>query len=290
MRSASLLLLFLAFYTQAQGKNYIRYHQLSLVVQEYMLHCDHTKALALLAELEKRYGLMPTETFARASCQVAIGDTAAARKSYMRSLEQRAPLGWLFISPPQHGTGADSLWYASVVKEGVIFWHSRPQYADGPNPGIPTSVSRLNARHQFLIDSLGVFDPITRPEAQRSYNAIVEEYDLKLDSMLNGKLPVPSIANLGVNEEFDTFLLHASARLTYSKHKTIRRWLRQGWIYPCTYAVCFDDLANEENRPIPYGIFSGLRPEEREPGHEERRAAIGMGDERLEKLRFHRGG
>lgn len=286
----ALLFNILAGASTAHAKNFVRYHQRCLVVQEYMMHGDTSKALALLNELEERYGLMPTETFARALCQVALGDTAAARLSYLKSIEQHAPFGWLFFSAPVFRSAADSLWYESVIADCTLLRRSLPQYADGPNEGMPTPVTRLNRRHQFIIDSLGYFDPAEKPEAQQVYDAIIIEHDLTFDSLLTGKLKVPSIAIYGVNEEFETFLLHVSAPLKVREHRTVRRWLERGMIYPCTYAVCFDDLANEEHRPIPYGIFSGLRPEEREPGHEERRAAIGMGDELLEKLRFHRGG
>ncbi|MBP6573919.1 MAG: hypothetical protein KA230_05685 [Flavobacteriales bacterium] len=289
-RSLLLVLLSLTAYLPAGAKNYIRYHQRSLVVQEQMLKGEHNKALELLHELEKRYGLMPTETFARALCQVAIGDTASARVSYLKSIEQRASLGWLFISTPQYSTAADSLWYENVVAECEALWLSFPQFVDGPNPGMPTLVSHLNARHQFVIDSLGWFDPATQPEAQFAYDAVVEQHDLLLDSIISGKLPVPSIATYGVNLEFETFVIHCSSKLTKKKQKHFKRWLKQGLIYPRVYATCFDDLANEEGRPIPYGIFNGLRPEELVPGHEKRRAAIGMGGDHMDKLRFHWGG
>lgn len=290
MRFLLIAFLLLGTADHCHGRNFIRYHQKSLIVQAYMLAGDHAKALVLLRELERRYGLMPTETFARALCLGALGDTATARQAYLRSIEQRASLGWVYAWPPWLRSVQDTLWYNSVIAECEAAWSSRPQYADGPNPGIPTPTSSLNARHQFVIDSLGFYDPLERPEAQQIYDRLIQQHDLKLDSMLHGLLPVPSIADYGINQEFEMFLLHTSASLKYKEHRIIKRWLEQGLIYPCTYAVCFDDLANEENRPIPYGIFDGLRPEEREPGHEERRAAIGMGDEQLEKLRFRRGG
>lgn len=290
IRGFVLVLISLVLHSHADAKSYIRYHQRSLVAQEYMLQGEHTKALALLDELEKRYGLMPTETFSRALCQVAIGDTAAARKSYMKSLEQRASLGWFYTSPPEYRSTADSFWYASVVKDAETFWNSRPQYADGPNPGMPTVVTRANLRHQFVLDSLGWFDPATQPEAQRAYDAVVEQHDRLLDSIITGEVPVPSIATYGVNGEFETLVFHCSSNLTNSKRRHFKRWLKQGLIYPRVYAICFDDLANETGKPIPYGVFNGLRPEELAPGYAKRRAAIGMGDDRMDKLRFHWGG
>ena len=290
MHRAWILLLVLVCGVNAHAQNYIRYHQRSLLVQQHMLKDEYDKALTLLSTLHERYGLMPTETFARALCEVAVGDTAAARKSYLKSIEQRAPIAWLFISPPAFRSSSDSIWYTRVVTECETFWRSHPHYADGPNPGMPTLVTALNTRHQFVIDSLGWYDPKAQPDAQRAYDAVVRQHDFLLDSILAGTLPVPSIAIVGVNEEFETFVLHCTSRLTNREQRTFKRWLRQGLIFPRLYAVCFDDLANEEGRPIPYGIFSGLRPDEYEPGSEKRRAAIGMGDERLEKLRFHWGG
>lgn len=290
MHRAWILLLAVVCSVNARAQNYIRYHQRSLLVQEHMLKNEHKEALALLSALEQRYGLMPTETFAQALCEVAIGDTTTARKSYLKSVEQRAPIAWLFISPPAFRSSADSMWYARVVAECERLWQFQPHYADGPNPGMPTLVTALNKRHQFVIDSLGWYDPKAQPDAQQAYDAVVRQHDLLLDSILKGALPVPSIATFGVNEEFETFVLHCSSRHTNSEQGSFKRWLRQGLIFPRLYAICFDDLANEEGRPIPYGIFSGLKPDEYEPGSEKRRAAIGMGDERLEKLRFHWGG
>ncbi len=289
-RLLTLVLIACACHVQVAAKNYIPYHQRSLVVQEHMLQGEYAKALALLAELEREYGLMPTETFARAKCQVAIGDTAAARKTYLKSLEQRAPFVWLFVKPPAFRSPADSIWYDAVVREGVAFWRSRPQYADGPNPGLPTPVTVLNQRHQFLLDSLGRFDPKIRPDAQQAYDALIAQHDALLDSMIKGLRPVMSIAEYGVNEEFSTFVIHCSPELTTRYESTFKRWLQDGLIYPRLYATPFDDEANQRNEPFLYGIFDGLRPDQFAPGYEQRRAAIGMGDERLERARFNMGG
>ncbi|HRF78516.1 MAG TPA: hypothetical protein PL070_00380, partial [Flavobacteriales bacterium] len=238
-RLISLLLLAGAFHLKADAKNYIRYHQQSLVVQEYMAQGEPAKALALLDKLEKRYGLMPTETFARALCQVAVGDTAAARSSYLKSLEQRAPLGWLFGSPPPFRSQADSLWYESVVREGMAFWRSKPQYADGPNPGMPTPVTDLNTRHQGMYDHPG-----DRADHAERYAALIAEHDALLLRFLSGEFPVPSIAEYGVNQEFATFVIHCSTELTTKHESTFKRWLKSGLIYPVLYATPFDDRAN----------------------------------------------
>lgn len=290
MRHLVLILLVFACCACVHGRNYIRYHQQALLVQEHLLRGEHRKALQLLSKLDKHYGLMPPDMFTRARCQAMVGDTAAARRSYLMSLERRASIGWLYIEPPTHRSATDSLWYEGVVAECLAYWRSRPQYADGPNPGMPTAVTWANTRHQFVIDSLGSYDPVTQPEAQRAYDEVVRQHDQLLDSILTGKLPVPSIATYGSMDEFETFVLHCSSTLTNGREKHFKKWLKQGLIFPRTYAICFDDLANETRRPIPYGYFNGLRPEELAPGHEKRRAAIGMGDDRMDKLRFHWGG
>lgn len=284
-RLLTLVLIACACHVQVAAKNYIPYHQRSLVVQEHMLLGEYAKALALLAELEREYGLMPTETFARAKCQVAVGDTAAARKTYMKSLEQRAPLGWLFGSPPAFRSPADSIWYDAVMREGAAFWRSRPQYADGPNPGLPTPVTDLNTRHQDMYEHPG-----DEADHAERYAALIAEHDALLLRFLSGELPVPSIAEYGVNEEFSTFVIHSSPELTTRYESTFKRWLQDGLIYPRLYATPFDDKANQRNEPFLYGIFDGLRPDQFAPGYEQRRAAIGMGDERLERARFNMGG
>ena len=269
----------------ARTKNYIRYHQESLEVQKLMLRGAYNDALALLVKLEQKYDMMPTETFARAECLVALRDTAAARQSYIQSIKQGASLHWIYFYPLLSDR-SDSLWYQTVVTACEVEWAKMPHYADGPNDGLATPISDLNKRHQFLLDSIGTFDG---ENDARIYQAMIARHDQVLDSMLKGLIPVPSIRIYGMNSEFETFLLHTSAELKHRSHSTVRRWLMDGLIYPRTYAICFDDLALEENRPFPYGFFMELKPEELAPGHQRRRAAIGMGDETLEKRRFHLG-
>lgn len=279
-------LLLIASHARTLAKNHIRYHQRSLMAQEHMMRGEYEHALHVLTKLERTFGLMPTETFARALCQVALRDTAAARQSYLQSITQGASLGWLYFSQPLLTDLGDSLWYQQVIAACEAKWAEMPHYADGPNEGLPTPTSALNRRHQLLLDSMGALE---EEEGRRLYQHMVAMHDRTLDSMLTGLLPVPSIARYGMNSEFETFLLHTSASLKMKEHRTIKRWLKDGLIYPRTYAICFDDLALEENRPFPYGFFMGLRPEELAPGHERRRAAIGMGDEAMERRRFHLG-
>jgi len=271
---------------QALAKNFIRYHQRSLLVQEHMVRGEYEQAVSLLTKLERTYGLMPTETFARAMCELALKDTAAARQSYVQSIAQGASIGWLYFSEPLLNDRSDSLWYQQVIAACEAQWSRMPQYADGPNEGLPTPTRALNQRHQFLLDSIGA---LAGEDEKRLYRDLVDMHDRTLDSMLRGLLAVPSIGRYGMNSEFETFLLHTSTSHKVREHRTIKRWLKEGLIYPRTYAICFDDLALEENRPFPYGIFMGLKPEELAPGHERRRAAIGMGTETLERRRFHLG-
>lgn len=279
-------LLLIAPSEPATAKNHIRYHQRSLRVQEYMARGAYEEALALLAKLERTYGLMPTETFARAECLVALKDTAAARQSYLQSITQGASLGWLYFDQPPLADRNDSLWYQHVIAACEAQWAGMPHYADGPNEGIPTPTSELNKRHQFLLDSLGVFDSDTEREC---YQDLIERHDRLLENFLSGLLPLPSIARYGMNGEFEVFLLHCSPELKRRSHRTFKRWLKDGLIFPRTYAICFDDLALHENKPFPYGFFTGLKPEELAPGHQRRCAAIGMGDDALERRRFHFG-
>ncbi|MBX2971979.1 MAG: hypothetical protein KF797_02650 [Flavobacteriales bacterium] len=157
-----------------------------------------------------------------------------------------------------------------------------PRYADGPNPGIPTPTTELNTRHQHMYDHL-----VEESLREERYAALIAEHNALLLRSIAGELPVPSIAEYGINQEFATFVIHCSPELTTAHEKTFRRWLKAGLIYPVLYATPFDDRANARDELFPYGIFSGLRPDQMLPGHEKRRARIGMGDERLERLRFN---
>ncbi len=91
-----------------------------------------------------------------------------------------------------------------------------------------------------------------------------------------------------MNIEFSTFVMPCDPELTTAHARDFKRRLKQGLIHPELDATPFDDLANERDRPVPYGIFSGLRPGQFLPGHEKRRRRIGMGDERMERLRYFR--
>lgn len=283
LRSISFILALLAIHQVANAKNYIKYHQRSLVVQELMLQGEYQKALKVLSQLDRRYGLMPTETVARAICLTSVGDTAAARSAYLKSVDQRSDLAWTFHDIPTTLSGMDTVWFEQVVSECFNRWRAMGRYADGPNPGLPTPTTELNKRHQYLYDH-----SLPDEQGQREYEALIEEHNALFLRFVSGGLPVPSIADYGINSEFSTFLIHCSPELTTANEKTLKRWLKAGVIYPVLYATPFDDLANHRNEPFPYGTFSGLRAEDMLPGHEKRRARIGMGDEHLERLRFNR--
>ena len=283
------VLLALACGGAAHSQNYIRYHQRSLQAQELIASNSNDRALVVLGRLEKKYGLMPTETFALALCQAATGDTTAARRSYLKCIEQRGHWYWLEVTPPPLRSAQDTGWYNSVLAESLALCQTIPRYVDGPNPGIPTVVSHLNIRHQYVLDSMAMLGADQQKSAQRIYDTLIIQHDLLLDSIINGRVPFPSIATYGINEEFETFLLHCSPQMKHRNEHLLKRWLEQGLIYPVTYAFCLDDQAFHKGEPFPYGCFSDLKPEQILPGYEKRRASIGMGDQQLENLRFHRG-
>lgn len=285
IRRCVFLLAACAFITgTSSAQNYIKYHQQSLVVQEHMAQDAYSDALLLLAKLEKSYRLMPTEIFAKARCLASLGDTSAARLAYLRSIEQRAPFIWMDLKKPKLASPQDSLWYAEVENECIALWRTIPQYADGPNPDMPTPTSALNRRHQEE-----VYDN-PRPEHEREahYAALLADHDAMFLRFVNGELPVPSIAEYGVNTEFATFVIHCSPELTTAHERTLMRWLQAGLIYPVLYAAPFDNLALRNRQPYPFGIFTDLKPEKMLSGHAESRARIGMGDERMERMRFNR--
>ncbi len=273
------LLLCVSLAVSAQ-KNYIPYHQQSLVVQQYMLDKDTSRALELLERIDKEYGLLPPETFAKALCLFTLGEKPEAEKAYLESLRQRVPIGWLYTAIPQFKTAMDSLWYDNLIVTCNTFWNSRPQYADGPNPGMPTVVTWANNAHQQLYESGSENDSLWA-KVHRDHLALA-------DSIAQGLIPVPSILAVGVSQEFDTFLLH-SCDFWLGKESLLRKWLEDGLIWPYEYAAPFDRCALDDGRPIPYGTYDNLKPGDLLPGHEERRAAIGMGDRKLERLRFHYG-
>ncbi len=270
------------------AKNYIRYHQKSLVVQEYMARGETVKALALLDKLEKRYGLMPTETFARAMCQVAIGDTAAARRAYLQSLEQHGLLYWFYVTPPpMHSTG-DTLWYAGVVHDAKVYRKVHPEFVDGPIGTVPTVVTAMDRAHQQFLDSPAGRG--TDPASQAAYRSIQLRHDAMLDSMIAGQLPIPSVYLYGVNTEFQTFIYHVSPAHAVARQKYFRLWLKKGLIYPDDYAVSVDGPAYRQQRPMCYKIYRSGDDERVISGYEKRRWRIGMGNDRLHARRFHRPG
>ncbi len=280
------------YHLPAHAQNYIRYHQQSLVVQQYMADRDTTAALALLAKLEKKYGLMPTETYARALCEFTTGDTASARRSFTASFRQHAPAWWTFTDPPFKNVGY-LYWYRQFADECLANSESQPQYVDGPNGTVPTVATRANQRFQFILDSTraavakGPLQPVDSLGLEQAYAKVVEYQTLTLDSILTGKLPFPSIAELGYNMEFETLVIHSDSGYTYAHRKVFLQLLEKGLIYPRTYAICFDRRRQQSGQPLEYGIFNCLQPDELALGYEKRRAAIGMGDDCLDGARFH---
>ena len=276
----------------AHAQNYIRYHQQSLVVQQFMADRDTTAALTLLGKLEKKYGLMPTESYARALCEFTIGDTASARRSYVESFRQRAPIGWMFTDPPFRDIG-QLHWYRQLQEDCLAYWQSIPQYADGPNEGMPTPATRANRRYQFILDSANTVrakEPFTVEDSiglEQAYTKVEELQTMTLDSIVTGKLLFPSIAELGYNMEFETLVIHSDSGYTYAHRKVFLQLLKKGLIYPRTYAIGFDRRRQLSGKPLAYGIFNCLRPDELAPGYEKRRAAIGMGGDCLDGARFH---
>jgi len=292
MRLMLLLVFVGAVGLSAPAQNYIRYHQRSLVVQEHMAQRDTAAALALLAKLEKKYDLMPTETYARALCEFTMGDTVAARRSFTESFRQRAPAWWMFTDPPFKNLGY-LYWYKQFTDECMAEYESRPQYVDGPSGTVPTVATRANQRFQFILDSTRAVvakGPLPSADSlglEQAYAKVVEYQTLTLDSILTGKLPFPSIAEVGVNTEFNTLVIHSDSAYTYNHRKVFKRWLKQGLIYPRDYAICFDRRRQLSGKPLEYGIFNCLKPDQLAPGYPKRRAAIGMGDDCLDGGRFH---
>ena len=284
------VLLVMADRTEAVAQNYIHYHQKSLVVQEYMAQGDTAKALALLAKLEKRYPLLPTETFARATCLVAEGDTAAARRSYMKFIEQHGVFGWLDIGAPPFRTAADSLWYQGVFNEGLAYHKVHPDIVDGLTGTIPTVVTWTNRAHQNLLDSLNNLGTGDSADSltQALYDAFRLSHDATLDSMIAGELPVFSIQANGTSTEFQDYILHVSPAHMVACQKYLKRWLKQGLIYPEDYAASIDGPAYRLSLPMTYKFMRYSDDHGVKSGYEKRRWKIGMGTDRLNRLRFHR--
>ena len=292
VRTVCLLALAMGVGMAANAQNYIHYHQQSLRVQEYMALRDTTAALTLLAKLEKKYGLMPTETYARALCELATGDTATARRSFLGCFRQRAPIGWMFTDPPFKNIEMLH-WYRDLTDECLALWQAQTVYVDGPNEGVPTVATRANNRFQFILDSMVMVAdkrPMSTQDSMglvQAYAEVVQLQTLTLDSILTGKLPFPYIQALGFNGEFETLVIHADSGYTYNHRKVFQRWLKKGLIYPRVYVICFDRRHQLRGGPLPYGIFNCMKTEDLVPGYEKRRAAIGMGDDRLDGARFH---
>lgn len=289
-KSIQAAFLVLVIHGPVTARNYIRYHQRSLIVQEYIAAGQHGRALETLGRLERRYGLMPTETFALAICQKSTGDTAKARISYLKCLEQHGLLVWLYIKPPVLHDKSDSIWYASVVGQAEAFRRTHPEFIDGPSGSEPTVLTRINRVHQTFLDSVERLSDRSGPEngATVKYEAIRRGYDAILDSLITGKISLFTVSAYGVNSDLQTFLLHASPEFMDARRKHIYQWLRKGFIYPDDYAACVDGPAFRLQRPIIYKFYRSSGDVGVRPGYEQKRWRIGMGNDRLNALRFHR--
>lgn len=285
-----LALLVLVLHAQVSAKNYIRYHQRSLMVQEQIAAGEYGRALVELDRLERRFGLMPTETFALALCQKATGDTSAARRSYLKCLEQQGLLVWLYIKPPALQNNVDSNWYASVVNQAEAFRQTHPEFIDGPTGTVPTVLTRINTVHQNFLDSVQRLSDRTGSETgvAGSYDAIRRRYDAILDSLITGKAPSFTVEAYGVNTELQTFLLHVSPEFMIARRKHIYKWLKKGLIYPDDYAACVDGPSYRLQKPMIYKFYRSTNDPSVSDDYELNRWKIGMGTDRLNALRFLR--
>lgn len=288
VKTLVVVLFILCLHAETQSRNFIRYHQRSLFVQELISECQYTRALSELAKLNSRYGLMPTETFALALCQFETGDTTAAHRSYLRCLEQHGLIIWLLLKPPTLKNYTDSIWYSGVLKEAVAYRKEHPEFIDGPTGSVPTILTRINKLHQHLLDSIATTTNEGVLSEKEVYQIMQHTHDAFLDSLISGKMKRFSVAAYGVNTDLQTFLLHVSPEVMVRKRKHIYRWLKQGLIYPDDYAASVDGPAYRNQRPMKYKFYRTSDDQGVRPGFEKMRWKIGMGNDHLNALRFVR--
>ncbi len=276
----------------AAGQNYIHYHQRALDVYTEMLDKDHGSAMQGLRDLEKRFALLPPETYALAFNACILGDTATAAQ-YFRKAAEQGSAHWMWLDREELKPHIDTLWFdalegrCSAIQKEYMYW------ADGPIPGKPVPTTGIGNRYQFVIDSLSrIYGGYSHelnghPEAQLTMRNILQQHDLVLDSIIAGDIPIPCVQRYGMNSEFETFLFHVSPEHLYQRRKTLRKWLKRGLIFPRTYATCYDQLARMNGELHPYGVLLGFSSSELVRGYEEQRRSIGMGDDRLDSYRFH---
>ncbi len=264
------------------GQNYIRYHQEALEVYADMLDGNPTSALQKLHDLERRYALLPPETYAAAFNACALGDTATAARYFLKAAEQGSAL-WMWLDREKLIPVLDTTWFDALERRCVTVQAEHMPWADGPNPGRPVPTTRIGLRYQFVIDSLsreygGYGHELNgHPEAQAVLRDVIHQHDLVLDSIVAGQLPVPSIQRYGMNSDFETFLFHVTPEHLHARRRTLRKWLKKGLIFPRTYATCHDQLARSRGALHPYGVLLGFEENELLPGYAKRRHAIGMG-------------
>ncbi len=274
------------------GPNYIRYNQRAIEVYGVRSAGDHRAPLDRLYRLEGKYRLLPPETYAIGHSLCVLGDTLTARKYFIRSALEGDP-PWMYLDRDSLLDHVDSVWYDELADKCLHLWRTHYPYIDGPNGTVHTPISRINQRHQFVIDSLsgihGGYGPelAAHPDAQLCYDHVRKMHDAVLDSMIHGELEVPSIARYGMNSEFDTFTYHVSPEFLHAKRRTFRKWLRKGWIFPRTYANCFDRSAGEKGVPVPFGVLLGMAPSEVESDFMKNRWRIGMGSDDIDRIRFN---
>jgi hypothetical protein len=260
------------------------------MIQDLIEDLQYQKAILELERLQNRFGLMPTETFALAYCQAATGDTSSASLSYIICLEQHGVLVWFYLKPPPLINASDSMWYNRVVHCAERYRMAHPEYIDGATGILPTVLTRINRVHQSYLDSIAEKasgDELTT-DSYNEYDAIQRQHDAVLDSMIQGKMPVFSVGVYGVNTELQTFLLHVSPEFMTARGKHIYKWLRKGLIYPDDYAACVDGPAYRLQRPMIFKFYRSSDNTGVSADYERNRWKIGMGNDKLNGLRFLR--
>jgi len=254
---------------------------------------DHHSTITAFTGLEGKFSLLPTEAYALGYSFCVVGDTVRAKRYFLMAAEKGTPAGLLEVDRDSLLRYVPAHWYASMNRDYVTWCLMLYPFVDGPNGTIPAPTTRINRVYQHVIDSLsGIYGGYStelrgHEAAQKRYTQVRKSHDAVMDSILAQQLPLPSISSYGMNGEFDIFLLHLTPEYLFSKRDTLLAWLEKGWIYPRTYAACFDQINLDRGAKVPYGALLGYPPEYLQEGYEGRRLEIGMGSDAIDCIRFH---
>jgi len=277
-----------------KGQNYIKYHIKANEAHALMQNKEYKKAIEIFECLEKKYDWFYTERFAKGMAQIATGDYDNGKAAVMSVADSGygAVSFWLTQDTTYFVEGGhyDKFWDFYEEYQGRLEVGGdarRAKYKDVISYIYYTDSLYQNARKTFR-DSIQVYHDSSSVAYQNYLKHIdwaKEQQSVFMDSMVQSGFVIGH-SLYGSDLFIETILIHMPAKDLRRYRKTVLKWVKQGLVYPYTYASVYDWDQIHQEKPMYYNTI-GNHPYGTDPDWLKNRAKIGIGNNALRKRKFH---